>query len=61
MKANENVRSAAKNKGVKHWQIAARMGVSEQTIVRWLRLPLSKEKENAILTAIDDIAREEES
>lgn len=58
MKANQTVREAAKRKGVKHWQIAAYLGISEPTIMRWLRIPLSPEREKAILEAIEEIEKE---
>lgn len=58
MKANQAVRETAKKNGVKHWQIAMHMGVSEQTILRWLRGPLSTEREKAIMEAIEAIAKE---
>lgn len=58
MKANSEIRRTAKECGVKHWQIAMHMGVSEQTFMRWLRTPLSKEKEKAILCAINELAKE---
>lgn len=57
MKANPIIRNTAKRKGVKHWQIAAHLGVSEPTIMRWLRFPLSEEKEKAILEAIEAISK----
>lgn len=58
MKANQSIRNAAKIHGVKHWQIAIHLGVSEQTFMRWLRLPLSQEKENTVMEAIEAIAKE---
>lgn len=58
MVANQTVRDAAKRNGVKHWQIAEHLGISEPTIVRWLRLPLSPEKEQAILEAIEALSKE---
>lgn len=58
MKANQKVREAAKTSGVKHWQIAMRLGVSEQTFMRWLRVPLSREKEDAIMKAIEKTKKE---
>lgn len=58
MKANQTTREAAKKKGVKHWQIAMHLGVSEQTLMRWLRAPLSAEREKAVLEAIDAITKE---
>ena len=59
MKANLIVRETAKKKGVKHWQIANYLGVSEQTFMRWMRFPLSAEKEEMILNAINEIVEDE--
>ena len=58
MKANQTIREAAKRKGVKHWQIAAHLGISEPTIMRWLRVPLSPEREKAVMEAIKELAKE---
>lgn len=57
MKANQAIRMAAKRQGVKHWQIAAYLGISEPTIMRWLRFPLSEEREKAIWEAIEAISK----
>ena len=59
MKANQTIRDVAKRKGIKHWQIAEYLGISEPTIVRWLRVNLSPERKKAILDAIEAIAKEE--
>lgn len=58
MKANQKIREAAKMKGVKHWQIAGYLGISEPTIMRWLRVPLSPEREKAVMEAIETLAKE---
>lgn len=58
MKANQKIRDLAKKHNVKHWQIAECLGISEPTIMRWLRVPLSPEREQAILAAIEEIAKE---
>ena len=58
MKANQTIRAEAKRKGVKHWQIAEYLGISEPTIMRWLRVPLSPEKEKAVMEAIEALAKE---
>lgn len=58
MKANLKIRETAKQAGIKHWQIAERLGISEPTIVRWLRVPLSPEREKMVLDAIRAIAKE---
>lgn len=56
MVANEKVRAAAKANGVKHWQIAAHIGVSELTFMRWLRFPLPEDKEKKIMEAIMELS-----
>lgn len=58
MKANQTIRDAAKMNGVKHWQIAEYLGISEPTIMRWLRTPLSAEKEKAVMEVIEALAKE---
>ena len=58
MKANLKIREMAKRAGIKHWQIAERLGISEPTIVRWLRVPLSPEREKMVVDAIHAIAKE---
>lgn len=60
MKANQKVREQAQKMGVKHWQIAEHLGISEPTIMRWLRVPLSEEREKAIMAAIKELAKEGE-
>ncbi len=57
---NERIRNKAKAHGVRLWEIAAHIGVSEPTFTRWLRFPLSPEREGEIENAIGDIARERE-
>lgn len=57
-KANNKIRKTAKEKGVYFWEVAAKMGVSEATITRALRMELSDEKKSKILHAIDSVALE---
>ncbi len=57
-KANSGIRNFARSKGIYLWQIALYLGISEPTIIRWLRAPLTKEREDNILTAIENIAKE---
>ena len=58
MKANETVRKAARTANVPLWQDAAELGISEPTMTRWLRGPLSADKEAAMLEAIKKLERE---
>lgn len=52
MQANSGVREAAKQVGVKNWEIADEIGVSEATLCRWLRKELADDKKNRVLAAI---------
>ena len=58
MKANEKIRNAMKSKGVRQWQVALRLGVSDQTLIRWLRVPLTADKEAAVLAAVEELSKE---
>lgn len=58
VKENQSVRTAAKAAGVPLWKCALRMGISEPTLIRWLRVPLSKEKETRIMAAIAALEQE---
>lgn len=58
-KANQTIRDTARANHIPLWRIALQVGVSEQTIIRWLRVPLTAEKESTIMTAINTIVEEE--
>ena len=58
MKTNSAIKQRAKAARIYWWQIAAKIGVAESTIIRWLRLPLSGEHEGAILAAIEALEKE---
>ncbi len=57
LKVNQNVREAAKAAGVKHWEIANHIGISEPTLVRWLRTPMPVEREKTVLRSIAELAQ----
>lgn len=59
VKANAEIRDAAKRAGVPFWMIGQKMGVSEQTIVRWMRQELPAEKKQVMLKLIDGLADKE--
>ncbi|MEY8404860.1 hypothetical protein AALA54_16345 [Oscillospiraceae bacterium 44-34] len=59
-KENEAIRRAARVAGIPLWMIAAEVGVSEPTLLRWLRFPLSEEKEHRVMAAIAHLAKEVE-
>ena len=43
--ANKIVRDELNSRGVRHWELAHELGVSEQTLVRWLRFELYEDKQ----------------
>ncbi len=56
---NQEVKDRIKAAGVKQWQVAKACGVSEWTLVRWLRDELTEERRNAIFSAIEALSRKE--
>lgn len=56
---NKTIKEAIRKAGVKQWQVAAELGISEATIVRWLRQELTEERRKAILSAIEALSRKE--
>ena len=60
MKTNAEIREVIKKSGVKHWELAQILGVSENTLVRWLRIPLTNERQESILNALNTVAKEEQ-
>ena len=57
-KENQAVRRAARTAGVPLWKCALHLGISEPTLIRWLRVPLPDEKEQRILAAIAELEKE---
>lgn len=58
MKENLKVRRAAKEARVPLWKVASGVGISEPTLIRWLRFPLSAEREKKIMETIQELAQE---
>lgn len=58
MRANNDIRNTAQNKGVCLWEIAAALKISEPTMTRKMRTELSKEEKGKIFAIIDDITKE---
>ena len=57
MKPNMDIRNLAKDNGVYLWEIAKYIGVTEQTIIRWLRRePMPEDKQLKVVDAIYIIA-----
>ncbi|MBO4866159.1 MAG: hypothetical protein J5582_06250 [Ruminococcus sp.] len=60
-KANAIIREELKARGVRHWELAHELGVSEQTLVRWLRFEMDEDKQMEMLEKIEAIARRKEN
>ena len=53
--ANTELRAEIQKSRLRQWEIAAFIGVSEYTLVRWLRTELPPDKQAAILEAIEKL------
>lgn len=56
--ANEHIRRAARVANVPLYAVANSIGVSEATLWRWLRVPLTGDKERRIMAASATLERE---
>lgn len=54
--ANEAIREKVKATGVRYWEVAERIGVSDVTLCRQLRRELPEARQQLILRAIDELA-----
>ena len=59
--ANMIVREELKSRGVRHWELAHALGVSEQTLVRRLRFGLDEDKQMDMPEKIEEIVKEKEN
>lgn len=55
---NTDIRKCAKTHGVRLWQIADELGISEITMSRKLRYELSEDEKQKILDIINELAEE---
>ena len=60
-KANTIIRKELKARGVRHWELAHERGVSEHTLVRWLRFELDEDKQMDMLEKIEAISKRKEN
>ncbi len=58
--ANKIIREELKARGVRHWELAHELGISEQTLVRWLRFELDEDRQLDMLMKIEEIAKRKE-
>lgn len=55
---NKQIRDELKLKGVKQWELAEALGVSEFTFTRWLRKEVSETRRNELIEIISKLAEE---
>ena len=55
---NKEIRSAAKNAGVRLWEVAAAYGINDGNFSRRLRRELPEDEQQEILEIIDRLAAE---
>lgn len=53
--SNKELRERMKNNNVTLWQIAAKIGVNETTLIKWLRLELDAEHSKRVNDALNEI------
>lgn len=54
-KDNTDIRERMRSAGVKQWQVADALGVSDNTLIRKLRYPLDQSEKKRITEAIQQI------
>lgn len=58
MRPNDDIRRLAAGKGVRLWQIAKAMNISETWFTRIMRTELTGDKREQVLQIIDTLAKE---
>lgn len=53
--SNQEVRQMKADTEIPFWRIAERLGIHENTLLRWMRTELSEEKKAAILFEIKNL------
>lgn len=61
MLANADIRTKAKEKKVRFWEVAEYLKISEPTMTRKLRKELPNKEKQEILKIIDEIAAEKQT
>lgn len=56
--ANETIRTAMRIANLRQWQVADALGIHEATFCAWLRHELSEEKQQEILSIIEEMKGE---
>lgn len=59
MKNNQELRDRLRVRNIPYWQLGEAAGISENTVVRWLRTPLTDERKKVLLSALDRLTGKE--
>lgn len=51
-RANEEIKALLKSKGLFYWQVGEQLGVSESTLLRWMRTEFTADRKAKIEAAI---------
>lgn len=57
--ANTEIRELIKANNLYQYEVAEKIGVTECTLIRWLRKELSDSKKQSVLQAINELSKEE--
>ena len=58
--ANKQLRTYMKQHSVPYWKLGVAFGVTEQTIIRWLRTELSQSQTEVFMSKVNQIIKEQE-
>ena len=53
---NNDIKQLMKKKNVYQYQVAEQLGITEWTLLRWLRTKLDKDKKERIIKAINELS-----
>lgn len=54
---NQEIKKFIRDSGVKQWQIAEYLGITEYSLSRWFRHELSKDTKKAIMEAVEQLKK----
>lgn len=58
MKSNQSIRTHIFSSGLKNWEVAERVGISDSRLSVWLRTPLNDTRKARVEKAIDELIKE---
>lgn len=61
MKANQVIRDYMEKHHITMWQLGAKLGRSDNTMIRRLRMELPQEEKDVLLAALAEIVKEREA